>query len=258
MTDRDLNNEHVTFIGLGRIGSAVMELLFAVGYRPASVRLVDLESKEPALLEMAARLGEHFGYEGPLEVVPVGADGQLPPSLFAQTTFIIGATSTPDIIEIDRLQPGTICVDDSFPLGFDPQKAIRRVEDEGDIVITIAGGLAGPRPVTVPTGYRTGEPLLDDLAKLMMQVANVDDHSLTGCVYSSVLVPHFDLPVALGHVRGEHALKHYRRFRAEGFQGTPTYIVNFSPQSRVFAEHGAYFLSEAMLARFRDHHGQHA
>jgi predicted amino acid dehydrogenase len=245
---RDLHKEDVTFVGLGHIGSAVLELLLRLHYRPRSVHLVDIASKEHMLHAWHQRLVKQYNYQGNIEIITVDPASSLPLSLYDKTTCIMGATSSPHAIDIDCLKPGTMIVDDSFPLGFDTKKAIHRLQQHQDIVITIAGGLTSPHAVNYARSYLTGDTVTDAIFSQIRKVAAVDPFSLTSCVYSSVLINHFDLPWRLGKVDPDNALRHYECYKEHAFHGTPIYIVNLTPEGS-----GVHFIDAEALDYFRQH-----
>ncbi len=248
LTGRDLHQEHATFVGLGHIGSAVLELLLRLDYRPRSIHLVDVTAKEQMLRAWRQRLVEQYHYQGNVEIVTVPPASGLPAYLYDRTTFILGATSRPYVVDIDRLQPGTIMVDDSFPLGFETAKAMQRIQRQRDIVITIAGALASPHQVKNSPSCVTGDGLTEAIFSQIRQLASIDPFSLTGCVYSSVLANHFNLPWKLGKVHPDDVLRHYTCYKAHAFHGTQVYIINLAPGSS-----GVYFLSPEALDHFRRH-----
>lgn len=245
---RDLNQERMTVVGLGHIGSAVLELLFRLNYRPSSLHLVDVTTKKEALCRLRDQLLDRYGYRGTVEISTVPKSAGIPTHLYDETTFILGACSSADVIDVDRMRPGTVLVDDSFPLGFDAPKAIRRIEQANDILITIAGGLASSNPINPRRWFSTDHELANLLISGLAEAANFDDRSLTGCVYSSVLTGHFALPYSLGDVQPDHALAHYKRYSENGFHGTPIYIMNTAPVAEGSA---AYSASTATLESFR-------
>lgn len=53
----------------------------------------------------------------------IEGEGTLP-AAFYQTDLSIGATSQPQLLDIARLAPGTMVVDDSFPAYFDVEQAL--------------------------------------------------------------------------------------------------------------------------------------
>src|SRR4029077_19621538 len=107
------------------------------------------------------------------------------------STLIIGATNVPDVLDVERLEPGTIVVDDSGPHCFPIGSAVKRLETQRDILVTEGGVLQSPIPVIrtrhVPRGW---EPFLSQT--LTERLARSDPRQITGCVLSSLLTAHFD------------------------------------------------------------------
>ena len=66
------------------------------------------------------------------------------PLAFYQSSFILGAVNIPDIIEVEKLKPNTIIVDDSAPHCFNVEKAINRLNTKSDILFTEGGILRAP------------------------------------------------------------------------------------------------------------------
>nr|WP_062332451.1 type I polyketide synthase [Herbidospora sakaeratensis] len=110
-SSRDLT---VAFVGLGSIGRSALGLLLTVADRPGRLLLRD----DAAPLE-----GLHPGAEICAMDEVYDAD------------LIVAAVSGHDlVIDVDRLRPGTILVDDSFPHCFDVAKARARRD------VTVVGG----------------------------------------------------------------------------------------------------------------------
>jgi hypothetical protein len=61
------------------------------------------------------------------------------PKEFYESRLIIGATNVPDDLEVERLEPGTLIVDDSGPHCFQVPKAIERSMSQQDILFTEGG-----------------------------------------------------------------------------------------------------------------------
>jgi hypothetical protein len=100
---------------------------------------------------------------------------------------IVAATSSgPGTLDVDRLKPGTILVDDSFPHCFDPEDAIRRMQRDGDVLL-VDGGLIAP-----PGGTDWSIALPNNLAALVSRDRNLDLLPLTGeitaCIFSALMV----------------------------------------------------------------------
>jgi hypothetical protein len=245
---RDFNRELVTCVGLGHIGAAAVELLARLGYRPRALRLVDLISKKESLKELRDRLVDGCGYGGEIEIIAVEKGSTLPVELYSRTTFYLAATSQQEIIDVERLLPGAMVVDDSFPLGFDAHKAAHRIRTQGDILLTIAGALDGPHPVEL-FPRATGVAELDRYLGWIRGAAHATPNTLTGCVYSSVLAPHFGLEYQLGKVNPECALSHYRCYRDHGFSGAPIHLF-------LAGGVGSYVVEPSIIAAFRQRFGE--
>ncbi|MDP6708202.1 MAG: hypothetical protein QF893_17800 [Alphaproteobacteria bacterium] len=238
--DRAYDDESVVFVGIGSIGEGILRLLDA-RFSPRKVYVVDIHQKRDRLVQVCTEL------RGEVEAITIEKGDSLPEWLYDRCSLFLSATSTPLVIDIDRLPPGALLVDDSFPFGFDTERAAARLDRDSDIRITIAGGLQGTAPfelahVTAPPG-REGEfqVLLDRMAKII----NPWPRCMTGCIYSSLLTSHFDLPETLGPVTYGHAEKFYRKLKSEGFAGTPPHMITFDP---VYRE-AIHVMPEAALER---------
>ncbi len=128
--------EHLAILGLGSIGQSCLALLLDVLPHPRALTLCDVFAKQEEVAALAHGLRDRYGYRGPVRVV--ASDRGLPDALYEATT-ILTAVSVPDVIDVDRLRPGTIIVDDSYPPGFPLERAIRRAETDGDLVFGNAG-----------------------------------------------------------------------------------------------------------------------
>jgi ubiquinone/menaquinone biosynthesis C-methylase UbiE/acyl carrier protein len=215
---RDLTRERVGFVGLGSVGTAALRTLLCRLPHPAEIRLCDVYSKRAALAELRRELTQELGYRGPVHVLE--ARGSVPAGLYA-SSLLIGATNVPDILDVDRLAPGTLLVDDSSPHCFRLDRAARRLRDQHDFLFTEGGVLRAPQPlrqtIYVPAGLEQVMPAVP--AELF---ANCDPHHITGCVLSGLLsARQADLPPTVGPVSPDACLDHCRAlerldFRAAG------------------------------------------
>src|SRR5262249_35375859 len=105
---RDLPRERVGFGGLGAVGAAGLRALLPCPPHPAEIRLCDVYGKRDALLEVRRELAEDLGYQGAVHVLE--ARGTVPPGLY-ESSLLVGATNVPDVLDVDRLAPGTLLVD---------------------------------------------------------------------------------------------------------------------------------------------------
>ena len=132
---------------------------------------------------------------------------------------IIAALSASEVLDVERLRPGTIVVDDSYPPAFTLSRAIRRIEDRADILFSNAGMLRLPRPVretlVLPNG---AEAALEaaGVAAFRDEVAR-DARELTACVLSSALTAsRRDSDRRSGWRKLDDLVSHYRGLQDAG------------------------------------------
>jgi hypothetical protein len=182
---------------------------------PARLSLCDLYSKQESLESLGRELFDELGYSG--EVRLLASRHELPAEVY-EASLMIGATNVADILDIDRVAPGTIVVDDSAPHAFQPEEALRRFHERGDILVTEGGVLLAPEPlplrVFVPEGL---EPWLT--AGLVSLMARSNPWYITGCVLSGLLSARFaHLAPTIGLIDRQTALDHYETLDALGFK----------------------------------------
>jgi len=178
---RALERERVAVLGVGSIGQPFLRLMLTVLPHPRELVLCDLFSREQALEAFAHVLRAEYRFRGRIRVAhaPVGA----PDEVYGATTSV-AALSASEVLDVDRLQPGTIVVDDSYPPAFALDRAVRRIEERGDILFSNAGMLRLPQPVretlVVPDGAEAALEAFG-VAAFRDEVAR-DARELTACV----------------------------------------------------------------------------
>jgi len=223
--DRAYEQEKVAFVGLGSIGKGILELM-ANKPHPKHIYLVDVKKKEKEVKGLKVMLENKYGLRNKITILLVEKNESVPDELYSNTTLFLSASSASNIIDIKKFESNTLLVDDSFPLGFDAQDAIDRIEDKGDIKITIAGGFQGPSSFDLL--YKKtypDNPVDDELLSGFEKVANAWNDCMTGCIYSSLLTPYFNLPDTIGPVTYDHALQFYNTLSKNNFIGTPPYFI---------------------------------
>lgn len=225
---RTYQDERVAFIGLGSIGEGIARLM-AARPAPRQIYLVDVTGKRGRLEQIKSDLTREYDLPAAhIEIVTVDAQQSLPAHLYPKISLILSATSGPEVIDVDALAPGTLVVDDSFPLGYNARKAVERMDRVGDIMITIAGGFQGPARFTPDDPLASLEDAdLSELRRIISRMSNPWPDCLTGCLYSSHLTPHFELPETIGPVQAKDALCFYETLRRHDFSGTPPYFFTF-------------------------------
>jgi amino acid adenylation domain-containing protein len=235
---RDLTRERVAFLGLGSVGTAVLRLMVRSLPHPREIRLTDVYGKRDALVELQHELRQ-LGYDGPVHLCETRGD--VPDSVYDSTLYV-GATNVSDILDIDRVAPGTLIVDDSAPHCFRTDKAIRRLRERGDILFTEGGTLWAPQPfrqvVYLP-------PELELFAHMMprdMLPIN-DPRQITGCVFSSLLSTlHEHLQPTIGLVDGPTCVKHFDMLTQLRFDAAQLHCEG-------------YVLEDSVVANFRKRFG---
>ncbi len=221
---RCYGDESIAFVGVGSIGEGILRLLNDRA-RPREICVVDIHEQRARLERVKKDINADF------EVVTIDRHAGLPAWMYDRCSLFLSATSTPVVIDVTRMRPGTLMVDDSFPFGFDAERAISRLTGAADIRITIAGGFQGVAPFSLVHRVAGGArgPEFDLLLDKMEQIINPWPRCMTGCVYSSLLTNHHGLPPTLGPVTYEDAKRFYETLKADGFQGTPPHIFTFNP-----------------------------
>jgi hypothetical protein len=118
-----------------------------------------------------------------------------------------------NVLDVRRVRPGTLLVDDSEPHSFETTAAFARWNTEHDVLFSDAGLLRSPDEVTrivyVPA----------DLQDVIPMPAAEDNASstITGCVLSSLLTAKLGYPETIGPVTLDAALTHFRGVVDAGF-----------------------------------------
>jgi acyl carrier protein len=236
---RALAGEHVGFIGLGSVGAATLRLLLSCLPHPARLSLCDVYSKQESLGALRRELSDELGYRG--EVRLLASRHEVPAELY-EASLIVGATNVAEILDIGRVAPGTIMVDDSAPHAFPSEEALRRFRERGDILVTEGGVLSAPEPlplqVHVPDGL---EPWLE--AALVSLLARSNPRYITGCVLSGLLSARFThLAPTIGLIDRQTALAHYEKLDALGFEAAGLQLDDSPLDGRIIrdfrARHG--------------------
>lgn len=177
---RSLSDQVVGVLGIGSIGTSVLRALVACLPHPAELVLSDLFHRRNEAVALERELRERLGYGGRIRFLQGGPHV---PDEFYESRFVVAATNVHDILDVDRLRAGTIVVDDSVPNCFSHERARRRVEQRGDVLILNGGQLRSPRPM------RRTQYLVPGLRKQMLEweLAAPDPYMITSCVLSGLL-----------------------------------------------------------------------
>jgi amino acid adenylation domain-containing protein len=224
ITGCDLRAETVAFVGLGAIGTAALSTLLGRGAHPGRLLLCDVPAKRKHLESLAHELRGAIGFRGEVQVV---TRSSLPEDAY-QSRFFVCATNIPGVLDVARLRPGSILIDDSFPFCFDLDAALERIRVSGDI-LCLAGGsvvvtdgidweLALPSQLQ---GFR-GEHLVRSLLPR--------PDMMTGCILSALLPIVTNLRPTLGPVTPQDCLDYWDEMAALGVTEAPLHCGPWKPK----------------------------
>ncbi|OSP29682.1 hypothetical protein B7767_39385, partial [Streptomyces sp. 13-12-16] len=217
-TGRDLADLEVAFAGLGSIGASSLELLLSLAARPPRrLLLCDVRGSGPRLRELGRRLRER-GLAG--EVEAVEARRMLPDAVHAADLLVTAVSGATAVLDVDRLRPGAVVVDDSFPHCFDTGRALARMRERSDVLV-LGGGL-------LHVGS-TGREVADDLpaaAAAGYLAQPWIEGTLASCRAESLLRASDDrLPLVHGLVDAAVARAHWDAMEEAGVTAAPLHLL---------------------------------
>jgi hypothetical protein len=212
-----LERETLACVGVGSIGSASLDLALRVLPAPARLVLCDLFSSRTQLERVAQTLAARHDIEIELAF---SAPGEVSNAVY-DARVVLGATNVPDVLDVARLRPGTVLVDDSAPHCFSVAQARARIAESGDLFVSEGGLVRSPAPLQhrlfLPQVAGTQ---LDVLISSVLKQQAFASQQLMGCVLSSALSATRGCSRTLGPVEAENAFEHYDALVRLGF-GAP-------------------------------------
>ncbi|MFE5160888.1 amino acid adenylation domain-containing protein [Streptomyces sp. NPDC056697] len=215
---RDLGDLTVAMVGLGSIGTSSLNLLLTRAPRPpAHLVLCDVEGSAPRLRALATEL-RGSGLAG--SVATAESAPALPPAVYEADLIVTAVSAGTAVLDVDRLRPGTVVVDDSFPHCFDTARALARMRGKRD-VLTVGGGLlavgdterhiADNLPPAAASGYAERSWLPGTVASCRLE-------SLLHTAVSG-------LPLVHGLVNASHAHAYWDAVEAAGVSAAPLHLL---------------------------------
>lgn len=236
----DVTAETMAFLGLGSIGTGLLKLFLLMFPHPESLILCDLPAKADELRNLTIHLRHELGFQGKIETTFFQTE--LPAKLY-QSRCIFSATGMPNILDVNRLQPGTILLDDSAPHCFNATVARRRFQQHRDLLFSEAGAICINREIKEihDLGFSTG---WDGKIRSALGVLHPDREVVMGCVFSSILSERYrELGHTIGLVDVKASQRHLDCLRNLGFTAAPLYCGDFS-------------LDEELIGEFRCRYGR--
>ena len=125
-------------IGVGSIGksSLCLSLEKINKLQGVEVILCDIQKKSKSLELFSKSIEEKYKVKTKIVFYGTPSFQQV-----YQADIILGASNSPHIIKVDKLLPGTILVDDSFPPVISVKKSIQRMKEQKDVLIVGGGKL---------------------------------------------------------------------------------------------------------------------
>ncbi|MFE6622408.1 amino acid adenylation domain-containing protein [Streptomyces sp. NPDC057740] len=226
-TGRGLGDLSLAVVGCGSIGTSSLRLLLATTPRPpARLLLCDL----PGSAERLERLAADLSSGHPALPVRVAESGRtLPAEVYEADVIVTAVSGATALLDVGRLRPGTIVVDDSFPHCFDTASALDRMSREQDVLVVGGGLLALDRtetrlsedlPAVASAGFAVRPPGIEG--------------TLASCRLESLLHAHLGssgpagrgLPLTHGLVDLPRALAHWDAVEAAGVRPAPLHLLD--------------------------------
>jgi predicted amino acid dehydrogenase len=215
-TRRELDRSCLALVGLGSVGRASLELLLETAGAPQRLVLCDLTSRLPHLKRLATGLGA-VGYDREIEIC--GANSSLPDRVYEADLVVAASSARHPILDINRLRPGAILVDDSFPHCFEPSTAHLRMQARGDVVV-VGGGLLE----CTPSSRRLADGLETFPGVRQLMSRQLSDTIASCQLESLVQALRPGLPQVQGVVDLVHAKAYWDALDGEGVDAAPLHL----------------------------------
>ncbi len=227
---RSMECENICVLGIGSIGSGVTKLILDKLPHPSSIILCDLPGNMRKMEKLKNELRSYLGYEG--EIRLSYSDGPRLPDEVYNSSLIIGATNAPDVLEVERLLPGTLIIDDSGPHCFNSKSAQKRILTRGDILATEGGVLEVSGTITnklyIPDG-------IDDSILSRYHSHFTSEKLITGCILSSLLTAsELGINPSIGEIDNKDSICNFHKLKKLGYRGADLHFDDFQvPETRI-------------------------
>jgi amino acid adenylation domain-containing protein len=242
--NRDMADERVGFLGLGAFATAALRLALTCLPHPQEILLCDPYSPKARLQQLQHELVVDMGFQGSVRIVETPDTHS---SDFYDASMMIITSNLPDILDLNRVYPGTLIMEDLISHGsFNTRLAIQRFERDQDILFTTrATDLLVPQAISA-TRYlpRLAEPVLSEAC--LRRFALRHPFNITCCMLSGILSVRFEhLRPTIGPVDVDTCIQHYRTLEEQRFRGFDLYCKD-------------YALPEVLIRTFRQQFGKAA
>jgi hypothetical protein len=241
---RRMEDEVLCCLGVGSVGRASLQLMLKHLPHPRGLLLCDPYAQVGSVEHVAEDVRSRLGYRGEIRVI--GGTSTLPDE-FYDATLISADTNAPDIVDVERLRPGAMLIDDSIPPCYDRDAALARAEDRADVLFAQGDVVRADKPMGKLIHWPPmmvqmfGEQGITDFVNITPDASSPVD--ITSSVLSSLLAGRVEGIVPMvGPADASRCEKHIEALRDLGFEGGP-------------AQCDGVFLSEQAVVRFREQFG---
>ncbi len=223
LSNRDISKERIAFLGLGSIGYNSLRLMLRVLDHPAEIILCDINRDVLTTTEL--------NFDGKIRILV--SEGNTVPDEIYDASMIIGATNAPHILDINKVKPGTMIVDDSAPHCFVPEIAIERFKNKADILFSEAGVMKSPEPIIEQ--LHLPRHLEDQISNTQLKyLLKHNSSEITGCIFSSLQTTVFeDIKATTGTIEEQQTVKAYENLCSLNFEAADLHCEEY-----ILAEEG--------------------
>jgi predicted amino acid dehydrogenase len=223
-TGRNLAKARACFVGLGVGGVATLRTALRCLDHPASLLLCDVPTERGLLESLADEARTVHGFRGQIEVADMV--GRLPNTAYAADLFVT-ATNAESVIDIDRLAPGSIVVDQSHTRSFDLDRVMRRFASRGDVLFADGGSVGLNEPINWTCALPT---TMGAASRALLSQATLPAHDrIKASILSSVLPRACGLAPTIGEVTPEQCSEHWAAFQKLKVTAAPLQCGAFVP-----------------------------
>jgi len=240
---RILAEEKLCVIGLDFTGKLILKLFLSVLPHPASITLCDVYGKNENLSKLKKELKEELGFKNEINTV-VSKGLNLPDEIY-DSSLIIGAINIPDIIDVNKLQAGTLIIDDVWTNCYSKDKAIDRFKNDGDILFNDGRFLESPNNIhrTIYLPEFMGTDIVEEYKQHFLA-----KNEIVGCMLSSLMCAKFDeLKPLIGNIDFKEAVMHYKRLKKLGFKGAYIHCNDFIASESDIENFNRFFGNKKLL-----------
>ena len=227
---RQLRREKVGFVGLGSIGTAALRLLLTCLPHPKEIILFDVFQRNKSPEQIKQELKKDLHFHG--VVRSIAATQKIPDEFYA-ATLIIGATNAPNILDVEKVKPGTLIVNDSGRTCFSLNAAIQRLESRKDILFTEGDVLHSPRPIK--RSVYLPQFVEEGLGRETLEsFVAFNPNLITGCVLSGLLSAGFkEIKPVTGAVELDTCVQNFHLLKQQGFKAAHVHYERYEPPKEI-------------------------